>query len=67
MLIDTVERLIREKPGCTATQLAQALFGLDGYQERVSPACRALCACGRVRRQGNGGPGDPYRYFATTD
>lgn len=64
MLIDDVERVLRNRSGGTATELARVLYGFDGYQERINPALRLLCATGRAWRQGSGGPGDPYRYFA---
>ena len=63
MVRDDVERIVGQMPGRTATELARALYGADGYQERINPVLRGLCATGRVRRQGGGGPGDPYRYF----
>lgn len=55
--------LISVKPGLRATQLAEALFGLNGYHERVGAACRMLVELGKVERHGNGGPGDPYTYY----
>ena len=63
LLADNVERVIGERPGSTATQLARTLYGPDGYQERINPSCRLLCRSGRIRREGSGGPGDPYRHF----
>jgi len=64
-MLEELERLIRRKPGLTATQLAHALFGDDGYHERVGAACRTLSFSGRVERRGSGGPGDPYTYHPT--
>jgi len=64
MLIDDVERIIREKPGLTATQIASELFGLDGYGERVRTICQALYASGRIERAGDGRPGSPFRYYS---
>lgn len=63
MLIDDVERIVRTRPGLSATQIAGALFGIDGYGERVRSACQALQRFGRIERAGKGGPGDPFRYF----
>ena len=62
MLIAQVERLIRESPGLTATAIAQALFGHDGYSQRVNAECRSLVFAGRVERRGGGGPADPFTY-----
>lgn len=61
-MLDELESLIHLMPGLTATELAEALFGLDGYHERVGAACRKLAEFGRVERRGAGGPGDPYTY-----
>ena len=63
MLIEKIERLIREAPGLTATELAQKLFGDDGYHARVGAECRLLAYLQRVERRGAGGVADPYRYF----
>lgn len=61
-MLDELERLIHLTPGLRATQLAEALFGVDGYHERVGAACRTLVQLGRAERRGSGGPGDPYTY-----
>jgi len=63
MLIDDVERIVTATPGLTATQIARALSGVDGYGERVRAACQELYSSGRFGRIGNGGPGDPFRYY----
>lgn len=62
-MLDRLERLIRDRPGLTATQLAEQLYGIDGYHERVGGACRTLVQLGKVGRRGGGGPGNPYTYF----
>jgi hypothetical protein len=63
MLLDDVERIIREKPGLTATQIARLLFGAGGYAEKVNHSCLALARVGRVERYGRGGPGNPFTYY----
>ena len=63
MLTNTVEQIVKERPGSTATELARDLYGLDGYQERINPILRLLCHSGRIRREGSGGSSDPYRYY----
>jgi hypothetical protein len=62
MLLDDVERIIRTKPGLTATQIARVLFGADGYAEQVNYSCLRLARAGRIERRGRGGPGDPFTY-----
>jgi hypothetical protein len=64
MIISDVEQLIRQKPGMTATAIARALFGDDGYNQRVNTECLALVFSGRVERRGEGGPSDPYTYYS---
>ncbi len=54
--------LIAERPRLTESEIAERLFD-DPYQQRVNSTCRRLLAEGRVRREGRGGPGDPYRYI----
>ena len=63
MLLDDVERIIRERPGLTATQIARVLFGANGYAEQVNHSCLALARVGRIERRGRGGPGAPFAYY----
>ena len=63
MLIDDIKEVIHRTPGLTATQIAEILFGPDGYHQRVASMCLALWEHGRVERRGNGGPGDPFTYY----
>jgi hypothetical protein len=62
-MLDRLEKLIRATPGLTATELAEKLFGIEGYHERVAGACRTLVRTGRAERRGAGGPGDPFTYY----
>ena len=57
--------LIKNGPGRTESQLAQAIFGRKAYQQRVNSDCQVLLSRGLVERRGEGGPSDPYRYFRT--
>jgi hypothetical protein len=59
---DDIEGLVRKKPGMTEAELAEALFGAEGYQQRVNSTCRRLIAQGRVHRRGGGYQSDPFRY-----
>jgi len=63
MLIDDIQRIVRATPGLTATEIARALSGVDGYGEQVRSSCQALYSAGRIGRTGNGGPADPFRYY----
>ena len=63
MLIDDIQRIIRQTPGLTASEIARAVFGVDGYHQRVSNTCRLLADVGRVERRGTGGPANPYTYY----
>jgi len=63
MLLDDVERIIREEPGLTATQIARLLLGPNGYAERINGACQVLLLSGRIEGRGRGGPGNPFTYY----
>ena len=54
---------IENGPGRTETELAQAIFGRDGYRQRVNSDCNLLLNRGLVERRGAGGPSDAYRYY----
>ena len=55
--------LIANGPGRTETELAQAIFGIDGYQQRVNSDCNLLLNRGLVERRGVGGAPGAYRYY----
>ena len=59
------ERILAEvarKPHLTEHEIAQALFGQDGYQQRVNQDCRWLVSQGKLQRNGVGGSSDPFTY-----
>ena len=62
-ILDVLLFLIRSGPGRTEAQLAEAMFGRNGYQQRVNSDCRLLVSSGKVERRGTGGPADPFTYF----
>jgi hypothetical protein len=55
--------LIEKGPGRTKAELARAVYGRD-TQQLVNQDCRLLADGGKVERRGEGGPNDPYRYYA---
>ena len=60
---EALQFLIENGPGRTEAQLAEAIFGDKGYQQRVNSDCTLLVGKGLIERCGEGGPGDPFRYF----
>ena len=62
-IADVLPFLIENGPGRTEAQLAEAIFGHAGYQQRVNGDCRLLLSRGCIERRGDGGPSNPYRYF----
>ncbi|MBA3896563.1 MAG: hypothetical protein H0X36_05415 [Sphingomonadaceae bacterium] len=61
-LADDIELLVGKRPGLTAAQIAESIYGADGYQQKVNSTCRRLLKQGRVIRGGNGYQADPFRY-----
>jgi hypothetical protein len=59
---DKIDTLVRRRGGLTEGEIADELFA-NGYQQRVNPSCRRLVKESRLRREGRGGPSDPYRYY----
>jgi hypothetical protein len=62
-IADVLQYLIENGPGRTEAQLAEAIFGSAGYQQRVNSDCRLLEGRGLVERRGTGGPADPFTYY----
>jgi hypothetical protein len=61
-VLERIKERIAERPGLTEAELAQAIFGMDGYQQRVNSTCRLMIAKGEIERHGSGGSSDPYTY-----
>jgi hypothetical protein len=60
---DEIEVLVARSPGLTEAELAAALFGDAGSQQRVNKPCLQLVKSRRLERGGRGGRSDPFRYF----
>lgn len=61
---DRIQDLVARRPGLTEAQIAEELFGADGYQQRVNSTCRRLVRQSRLERRGNGYQADPYAYHS---
>ena len=61
-IADRIVALVRDKPGLTEREIAEELFGPKATQQRVNQDCRLLVDRGVLRRNGYGGPADPYVY-----
>jgi len=59
---ERIKERIMERQGLTEAELAHAIFGMDGYQQRVNSTCRRMIARGEIERHGDGGPADPFTY-----
>jgi hypothetical protein len=62
-LFDVIEFIIHKRPGLTEAELAEAIYGDRGYQQRVNQDCRRMESGRKVERRGGGGPSDPFRYY----
>ena len=60
---DKIVHAIKNNPGQTERELAEAIFGKGARQQRVNGDCALLANRGEVERRGAGGPSDPFRYF----
>ena len=60
---DDILKFVELRPGRTEAEIAAAVIGRKGYQQRVNGDCRLLVDRGLIERRGQGGPGDPYRYY----
>lgn len=62
---DQIEALVAQRSGLSEPEIAEALFGSDGYQQRVNSTCRRMLREGRLVRSGKGGVNDPFTYFTS--
>ncbi|MGY3355098.1 hypothetical protein ACVWZK_001761 [Bradyrhizobium sp. GM0.4] len=61
--IDVLQFLIEKGPGRTEIELARAIHGEQAHQQQVNQDLVLLVGRGNADRRGEGGPGDPYRYY----
>ncbi|WP_156510579.1 hypothetical protein [Labrenzia sp. OB1] len=60
---ERIKERVAEQPGLTEAELAQAIFGMDGYQQRVNSTCRRMITRGEIERHGDVGSTDPFTYY----
>lgn len=60
---DVLLFMISKGPGRSAPELAMALHNKIGHEPHVNQDCAALESERLVKRTGEGGLGDPYRYW----
>lgn len=53
---------IYSQPGITQTDIAKAIYGPHAYPGQVARICAQLLLEGNIRREGRGGPADPFTY-----
>lgn len=63
-IAEVLKFLIENGEGRSEKQLAEAIFGEKGYQQRVNSDCALLVSRGEVERRGGGKSGDPYLYYS---
>ena len=59
---DKIIDLVRRRSDLTEAEMANQIFGKEGYQQRVNSTCRRLLKEGKLKRHGRGGASDPYTY-----
>ncbi len=62
-ITDVLTYLIGKGHGRTEAELAQAIFGQEGYEPQITQTCALLQHKGIVERRGSGSPEDPFRYY----
>jgi len=62
-ILDVVQFLIENGPGRTQRELSQAIFGEQGYHQRVNVECNLLVERGVVMTRGSGGATEPFTYY----
>ena len=60
-----VLEFVSKTPGKTQREIAKALYGPDGYRQRVNQDVRQCMRLGALRREGRGVRDDPHRYYPT--
>jgi hypothetical protein len=54
--------IVKQRPGITELQIAQAIYGPSAVQPQVNQDCRLLVQRRLLERRGRGGRADPYTY-----
>jgi DNA-binding HxlR family transcriptional regulator len=64
--LEQVRNILLTRSGLTHRELAQAVFGPDNpHDQKVARQLAQLETRGLVRKEGQGGNKDQYRYFLT--
>ncbi len=50
IVAQAIEVIVRHRPGITQKELAEAIFGTEGYPQRINWDCRWLTSLGYIRR-----------------
>ena len=61
-LAEKIAALVAVQPGLSEAQIAQRIYGAEGYPQMVNSKCRRLLQEGRIRREGQGYRTDPFTY-----
>jgi len=62
---ERIVEFVSKTPGKTQRDIAEGLYGKNGYQQQVNQEVRGCVFLGYLREEGRGGTGDPYRYYPT--
>ena len=62
LLRSRVSEIISSKPGLSASEIAEAIYGLRSHSAQVSRTCRELIREGLVLRTGTGGPRSEFTF-----
>ena len=66
-ILEVVRFLIQKGPGRTQRQLAEAIFGRTGCQQRVNWECHHLVQTEGFEQRGAGRAVDPFTYYPASN
>ena len=61
--IDVLLYLVENRPGCSALELSQAIYGDEAGELRVRQDLGRLITSGEIERQATGSLTDPHSYY----
>lgn len=65
-VLEKIIEFLHKNPGKTGSEIAKGIFNSHETQSRIYSDLQLGLSTGRLRKEGNGGHHDPFRYYFVT-